>query len=143
MCHLLCISYFLHRSACGEIPGNRIELLSDGNGGSPVHELPGDIERGAAGGCDVKRNPQIYLGAVSTTLTYMLQTVSQKYVDETKSAIILSLEAVFGSVFSVLILHEQFTAKMIAGCILILGAVLVSEIDLKGLCFGRRAGVEE
>ena len=85
----------------------------------------------------------IYLGAVSTTLTYMLQTVSQKYVDETKSAIILSLEAVFGSVFSVLILHEQFTAKMIAGCILILGAVLVSEIDLKGLCFGRRAGVEE
>ena len=85
----------------------------------------------------------IYLGAVSTTLTYMLQTVSQKYVDETKSAIILSLEAVFASVFSVLILHEQFTAKMIAGCILILGAVLVSEIDLKGLCFGRRAGVEE
>lgn len=80
----------------------------------------------------------IYLGAVSTTLTYMLQTVSQRYVDETRSAIILSLEAVFGSIFSVLILHEQFTMKMILGCILILGAVLVAEIKIKRTCFGRK-----
>lgn len=73
----------------------------------------------------------LYLGAVSTALTYLLQTVSQRYVDETRSAIILSLEAVFGALFSALLLNERFTPKMIAGCILILGAVLVSELKIK------------
>lgn len=71
----------------------------------------------------------LYLGVVSTTITYLLQTVSQKYVDETKSAIILSMEAVFGTFFSVLILHEKITARMIAGSALILAAVLISEIS--------------
>lgn len=74
----------------------------------------------------------IYLGVVSTTLTYFIQTVSQKYVDETRSAIILSMEAVFGSLFSVIILKERVHMKMIIGCILILGAVLVSELKIKG-----------
>lgn len=70
----------------------------------------------------------LYLGVVSTTITYLLQTVSQKYVDETKSAIILSLEAVFGTLFSVLILHESITLRIIIGSALILLAVLVSQI---------------
>ena len=58
----------------------------------------------------------------------LLQTASQKYVDETKSAIILSLESVFGTLFSVLILHENITLRMILGSALILSAVLVSQI---------------
>lgn len=73
----------------------------------------------------------LYLGVVSTTITYLLQTVSQKYVDETKSAIILSMEAVFGTFFSVVLLHESVTIRMIAGSALILAAVLVSEISFK------------
>lgn len=73
----------------------------------------------------------LYLGIVSTTITYLLQTVSQKYVDETSSAIILSMEAVFGTLFSVWILHEAITTKMIIGSILILLAVIVSELPAK------------
>ena len=73
----------------------------------------------------------LYLGVVSTTVCYLLQTVSQKYVDETKSAIILSMEAVFGTVFSVILLHESVTIRMIIGSALILSAVLVSEIQPK------------
>lgn len=73
----------------------------------------------------------LYLGVVSTTITYLLQTVSQKYVDETKSAIILSMEAVFGTFFSVVLLHENVTVRMLAGSALILAAVLVSEISFK------------
>lgn len=74
----------------------------------------------------------LYLGVVSTTVTYLLQTVSQKYVDETKSAIILSMEAVFGTIFSVLLLHENVTVRMLMGSVLIFAAVLVSEVRLKG-----------
>lgn len=73
----------------------------------------------------------LYLGIVSTTITYLLQTVSQKYVDETKSAIILSMEAVFGTFFSVVLLHENVTVRMLAGSALILAAVLVSEVSFK------------
>lgn len=73
----------------------------------------------------------LYLGVVSTTITYLLQTVSQKYVDETKSAIILSMEAVFGTFFSVVLLHESVTIRMLAGSALILAAVLVSEISFQ------------
>ena len=71
----------------------------------------------------------LYLGVVSTTITYLLQTVSQKYVGETKSAIILSMEAVFGTVFSVILLHEDVTVRMVIGSMLILAAVLVSEVS--------------
>ncbi|MEG0354553.1 MAG: DMT family transporter [Lachnospiraceae bacterium] len=74
----------------------------------------------------------VYLGVGSTTITYLLQTVSQRYVDETKSAVILSMEAVFGTIFSIILLHEMVTIKMIIGCALIFGAVLISEVKIKG-----------
>lgn len=70
----------------------------------------------------------VYLGVVSTALCYLLQTASQKYVDETKAAIILSMESVFGTMFSILILHEQVTVRMICGCVIILAAVIVSNL---------------
>ncbi|MGL6201256.1 MAG: DMT family transporter [Lachnospiraceae bacterium] len=72
----------------------------------------------------------LYLGIVSTTISFLLQTVSQKYVDETKTSIILSMEAVFGTIFSVILLHEQITIRMICGSLLILLAVLVSELKV-------------
>lgn len=70
----------------------------------------------------------LYLGIVSTALCYLLQTASQKYVDETKAAIILSMESVFGTLFSILILHEQVTLRMVCGCVIILAAVIVSNL---------------
>lgn len=70
----------------------------------------------------------LYLGVISTALCYLLQTASQKYVDETKAAIILSMESVFGTIFSILILHEQVTLRMICGCVIILAAVIVSNL---------------
>ena len=36
----------------------------------------------------------LYLGVVSTTICYLLQTACQQYIDETKAAIILSMESV-------------------------------------------------
>lgn len=71
----------------------------------------------------------IYLGVVSTAICYFLQTAAQKHVDETKSAIILSMEAVFGTLFSIILLGEKLTLKMVIGGILILSAVLMSELQ--------------
>lgn len=71
----------------------------------------------------------LYLAIISTTLCYLLQTACQKYVDETKAAIILSMESVFGTLFSVIILHEIITLRMVVGCVVILAAVIISNLS--------------
>ena len=75
----------------------------------------------------------LYLGVFSTTITYLMQTVAQKYITETKAAIILSTESFWGMAFSVIILSEIMTGKMIIGAIIILCAILVSETKLSFL----------
>ena len=71
--------------------------------------------------------PLIYLGIFSTTIAYLLQTIAQKYISDTKAAIILSTEAFWGMVFSVAILSEVLTLRMGIGAVLILCAILLSE----------------
>ena len=75
----------------------------------------------------------LYLGIFSTTIAFLLQTICQRDVSQTKSAIILSLESVFGTILSVIILHEVLTLKMIAGCLIIFCAIIISETKLSFL----------
>lgn len=75
----------------------------------------------------------LYLGVFSTTIAFLLQTVAQKYTTETKAAIILSTEAFWGMIFSIIILSEVLTAKMAIGATLILAAIIISETKLKFL----------
>lgn len=72
----------------------------------------------------------IHLGVFSTTIAYLLQTFAQKRVTETKTAIILSMEAVWGMVFSMLFLHEFISIRMLVGAIIILLAIIISEARL-------------
>jgi len=70
----------------------------------------------------------LYLAVFCTLVAYVCQNVGMQYANPTKSAIILSMEALFGTLFSVWILRELLTGRMIVGCILILIAVLFAEI---------------
>lgn len=72
----------------------------------------------------------VYLGVFSTTIAFLLQTVAQKYTTETNAAIILSTEAFWGMVFSVILLSEVLTVKMVIGAFLILSAIIISETKL-------------
>ena len=60
----------------------------------------------------------------------MLQNIGQKYTNPSAAAIILSLESVFGVLFSVLFSYETLTPKLIFGFVLIFAAVLLSETKL-------------
>lgn len=82
----------------------------------------------------------LYLGVFSTTIAYLMQTVAQKYISETKAAIILSTESFWGMAFSVIILSEVMTLKMIIGAILILFAIIISETKFS---FLKKNKVEE
>jgi drug/metabolite transporter (DMT)-like permease len=75
----------------------------------------------------------VYLGIFSTTIAYLLQTTAQKYTSETKAAIILSTEALFGTLFSIIILSEVLTMRMVIGSILILVAIIIAETKLNFL----------
>lgn len=75
----------------------------------------------------------IYLGTFSTMIAYIIQNVAQKYTSSTHAAIILCLETVFGSLFSVILLGEEFTFKMIIGCIIIFIGLITAETKLSFL----------
>ncbi len=81
-----------------------------------------------------------YLGVFSTTVAYLFQTIAQKFTNETKAAIILSTESFWGMVFSVLLLGEVLTTRMIIGAILILCAIIISETKLS---FIKKSSIEK
>ena len=47
--------------------------------------------------------------------------------DGIKTAIILSTEAVFGTLFSIILLHEVVTGRMIIGSMIIITTNIISE----------------
>ncbi len=74
----------------------------------------------------------IYLIVFSTILGYGLQTVCQKYAPASPAAIIMGMEAVFGALASYVLLGEIMTPKMITGCVMMVLAMLMVEIDITG-----------
>lgn len=73
----------------------------------------------------------LYLVLFSTCLCYFLQTAVQRYVTSSKAALILSTEALFGSLFSVLLGYDKLTVQMALGGGIILLSLLLTEIKLK------------
>lgn len=74
--------------------------------------------------------PLLYLGVFATAIAYILQTIAQKSISETKTAIILSTESLWGMIFSVIILSEIISFKMGLGAALILFAIILTETKL-------------
>lgn len=70
----------------------------------------------------------VYLAIFCTVIAYACQNIGMQYANPTKSAIILSTEALFGTILSVIILHELLTGRMIVGCVLIFAAILIAEV---------------
>lgn len=71
-----------------------------------------------------------YLGIFCTGVAMLLQNIGQKYSDASSASIILSLEAVFGVLISILCGTENLTFNMAFGFILIFISVIISETKL-------------
>ena len=72
----------------------------------------------------------IYLSVMATAVALLLQNVGQKYTHPSTAAIILSLEAVFGVLFSVVIYGERISLRVGCGFVFIFAAVVISETKL-------------
>ena len=62
----------------------------------------------------------VYLGVITTTITFILQMWGQKYIDETTTAIIISGEPIYATFFGWLINKEIITWQMVIGGIIVL-----------------------
>ena len=70
----------------------------------------------------------LYLGLFSTCLCYFLQTHAQVHVEASKTAIILCMESVFGTLFSILFGYENLKLTMVLGGLMILFSILFAEL---------------
>jgi drug/metabolite transporter (DMT)-like permease len=71
--------------------------------------------------------PLLYAGIFSIGIAFTLQVAGQKYARPTDAAIILSFESVWAAVGGGLLLGEVLGAREFAGCILILGGIIVAQ----------------
>ena len=70
----------------------------------------------------------LYLSIMATCLCYIFQNAGQKFTTPSTAALILSLEAVFGVLFSVIFTSETVMPKVLVGFALVFLAIVVSEI---------------
>lgn len=75
----------------------------------------------------------LYLACFSTAIGLLLQNVGQKYTNPAAASLILSLESVFGVLFSVLFFGDELTPKLLIGFVLIFISIVVSETKLSFL----------
>lgn len=97
---------------------------------------------GLAGGLWSETVPQAFTGDIgialavtaipATALALVVQNVMQQYTTATRTALIFAMEPVFGGIAAYLWLDEILTIKQLAGCVLIVGGMLISELGSSG-----------
>lgn len=70
----------------------------------------------------------LYAGILASGIAYTLQAEGQKFANPSTASIILSTESLFGAVSGFLFLHEVMTGRELTGCVLMLAAIIVSQI---------------
>ena len=73
----------------------------------------------------------LWSGVMSNGVAYTLQVIGQRGMNPTIATLILSLESVMAVVFGTLLLHESLTLREGIGCILILTAVIIAQLNPK------------
>lgn len=72
--------------------------------------------------------PVLYIGIMATGLCYYLQAKAQKHVSPSQTGIVLSLEGVFGAMFSILAELEALKISVVLGGALITLSVILMEV---------------
>ena len=74
----------------------------------------------------------VYLGVFATALCLFMQSYGLKYAEASIGGMILSLESVFGVIFSIILYKEKITFRMMVGFILIFIAIVLSQKEESG-----------
>ena len=69
-----------------------------------------------------------YMVLFSSIAAFLIQNIAQTFTFPTHAAILLSLESVFGAIFSALFWGENITTKFIIGALIILAGIIITEL---------------
>ena len=72
----------------------------------------------------------LYLGILSGTIGFTMQTAGQKHVSPTVATLIMSMESVVGLVGGIVFLHQIPSPREILGCLLVLVAVVLAQFEV-------------
>lgn len=72
--------------------------------------------------------PILYTGIMSSGVAYTLQIIGQRGLNPTIASLIMSLESVIAAVAGFLFLHQIFTGRELAGCILMAAAIVLAQL---------------
>ncbi|MCE5260197.1 MAG: DMT family transporter [Chloroflexi bacterium] len=73
-----------------------------------------------------------FTGLLATALAFGVQTAAQRFTTPTHTALIFVAEPVFAAIFGVLFAGDQLTARVLAGGILIVLGMIISEVNWNG-----------
>lgn len=82
--------------------------------------------------CDWNRAiwPILYLSVGSNFVAQSLQIIAQKHLSASTASLVMMLEGVFGSAFSIMFGYENFTLSLLVGGALILCSLVLSEMQI-------------
>ena len=75
--------------------------------------------------------PTLYVGIFSSGVAYTLQIIAMRGANPTTISILLSLESVFSVLAGAVILNERMSGREYLGCLLMFGAVILSQLPEK------------
>lgn len=75
----------------------------------------------------------LYLALFNSTCAFLLQNLCQRFAPASHTAILMSLETVFGTIFAITLAGEVFQGRMIVGCVFMFAAIATAELPVKGL----------
>jgi drug/metabolite transporter (DMT)-like permease len=70
----------------------------------------------------------IITSVFATVMATLVQNMAQRHTPPTRTAIIFAMEPVFAALCSFILIHEVFTLRKIAGCLLILVGMIIAEV---------------
>ena len=71
----------------------------------------------------------LYSGIMSCGIAYTLQIVGQKHASPVVAYLLMCLESVFAVITAALILHENMLPREMAGCLVMFGAIILSQVS--------------
>ena len=105
-----------------------VQMFAAGLVALPFVFLPSELARASWQGF-VKGVPAlVYLGVFSSGIAYTLQNLGQARTPPALAAILMSMESVFGALFGWLLLGDLLSSRQIVGCLLVLSAVILSQL---------------
>ncbi len=75
--------------------------------------------------------PLLYTAILSSGVAYTLQVFAQKGANTTLVSLLLCLESVFATISGAIFLHEKMSPREYIGCIIMFGAVILSQLPSK------------